>query len=413
VTPSITPSPSSTPSLSGSATISFTPTATASVTASQTATPSRTASVTPVGDTLLLFSFSVAAADGSALSASALAANAAVLGSVAANVGRAIGVDASMVRVVNVTDVATGAVVRVSRRRALAAAGTLGVTFTVAANLGKTATSASVAAKQAALASNFNSTSPFAAQIKADVAAAAGLPAASLGVAPPSGVQLGGNTAGLSVVIIQAGGGAVGADALAADAGIGAAIGVALILLAFCLYSWRSQIVHGALPWQRDRRRELFELKARAAKETEERLAAGSVEATVVSPLATAGKGALTVRVPKAVADELRSLRDAADEDRRQLLALRAAKARDEQRLAELERLRAQLAPAQVEEAAAAAAAAAATAASFAPVPVGGGAAAPPPPQAEWVEARDPASGRSYWFNKASKETTWIRPAGV
>ena len=416
VTPTSTTTPSTTASFSPSQTASNTPSRTASITASQTSSPSPTPSVTPVADILLSFSFSVTPSDGSTiLNAGALAANAAVLSSIAANVASTVGVPASTVKVVNVTDIATGAVSRAlgGSRRALAAAGTMGVSFTVVANLGKTASATSIAAKQAALVANFNATSPALRQIKADVAAAAGVSATSLNGVPPStdSFSLAGATLPPAPALQAA---QDTAGVLAMDEGIGAAVGLAIVALAFCLYAWRSKLVHGAYPWQRDRKREHFELKAKAARETEERLSAGSVEATVVSPLATAGKGALTVRVPKAVAEELRALRDEAD----------AAKARDKLRVAELERLRALLAPAQAEEAGSAAAAAAAAApataaaaaATFAPVPVGGAAAAPqpaPPAAVQWVETRDPLSGRSYWFNRATRETTWNRPAGV
>ena len=31
-------------------------------------------------------------------------------------------------------------------------------------------------------------------------------------------------------------------------------------------------------------------------------------------------------------------------------------------------------------------------------------------PTAEWAEAKDPATGRSYWYNRETKETTWVNP---
>ena len=108
------------------------------------------------------------------------------------------------------------------------------------------------------------------------------------------------------------------------------------------------------------------------------------------------------MRVPKVVADELRVLREEAEENARKL--------RDTAR--QLQELRGAQPPA-----------APAAAAAFAPVPVRGAAAAgdgdlPPPAAAApapspWVETKDPLSGRSYWFHSATKETTWARPAGV
>ena len=31
----------------------------------------------------------------------------------------------------------------------------------------------------------------------------------------------------------------------------------------------------------------------------------------------------------------------------------------------------------------------------------------PPAAKPEWVEAKDPSSGKSYWYNRVTKETTW------
>jgi len=147
------------------------------------------------------------------LNAGALAANTAVLASIADNVASTMGVPSSAIKVVNVTDIATGAVFRVpgmARRLAGGAAGSGGVSFTVVANLGKTVTAASVAAKQAALLSNFNSSSPAFGRIKSDVAAAAGVPAASLVAVPPNpaAIALGGSAAGLTPPVIFVNGGA-------------------------------------------------------------------------------------------------------------------------------------------------------------------------------------------------------------
>lgn len=63
-------------------------------------------------------------------------------------------------------------------------------------------------------------------------------------------------------------------------------------------------------------------------------------------------------------------------------------------------------APPALPAAATVAAAAAATAATPPPVPAA--AAAP-----TWVEAKDPSSGKSYWYNKATKETTWSVAGGL
>ena len=38
-------------------------------------------------------------------------------------------------------------------------------------------------------------------------------------------------------------------------------------------------------------------------------------------------------------------------------------------------------------------------------------AALPSKAAAEWAEAKDPATGRSYWYNRDTKETTWVNPS--
>ena len=318
ITPTLSAAASTTPSLSGSATT------TPSLTGSMTLTPS----VSPVGDALLVFSFTFSTSDGSPINAAALASSPAVLSSIATNVAASMGVNPATIKVANITDIATGMVYSTGLRRALAAAGSLGVSFTVVVNLGKGATAATVAARQAALLQNFNASSPALASVKSSVVAAQpGLSAASLVAAPPTAasISLSGSAAGLgpAITVVQAS--QDNSAVLATDEGIGAAIGAALILAAFGLYVWRSQIVHGALPWQRDRKREIFELKQKAAKEAEDALTADMVPTTVVNPAATSGKAALTLRVPRAVAIELDAVRSsgAASDARAHALSLR------------------------------------------------------------------------------------------
>ena len=115
-TPSLTPSSSSTVSVTATPTV--TPSTTASLSAAASASPSLTSSatntpsVTPVGDTLLIFSFAFTPSDGSILNAGALAANPTVLASIASNVASTMGVAASTIKVANVTDIATSSVYR-------------------------------------------------------------------------------------------------------------------------------------------------------------------------------------------------------------------------------------------------------------------------------------------------------------
>jgi len=177
--------------------------------------------------------------------------------------------------------------------------------------------------------------------------------------------------------------------------GAGAGIGILIVGIGVALYCWRSYVVHGALPCQRNRKREIFELKQQATREAEARMQADTEDATLVNPAATAGKGALTVRMPKAAAAELRLLRE-------QNEALRAAAAAAASAAAAAAQQQSQRQTPKAQQL------------SFAPVPFGGAAPPAPPAQDEaWAPAVDPASGRTYYFNKVTKETSWVRPAGV
>jgi len=336
-----------------------------------------------------------------------------------------MGVSPATIRVVNITDIATGVVYPTGQRRALllqarglaAAAGSLGVSITCAANLGKFATSASIAAAQTALVSNFNATSPSLASVTSAVASAAGVPLAKLVPAPP--------TAG-SVAVAGPGAALVGATVitvpqdvsaiLSQDAAIGFAIALAVILLASALYLYRSIVVHGKLPCFRDRRREQYELKAAAIAEVEARFNEDTTETTIKNPLASAGKGALTVRVPRAAAAEIARLREEAEEHARKIAELTGNQAAREEAAARAEQRAAAAAAQQRQQQQQQQEPAAATAVAFAPMRVGAAPMLPPPslpPPALWVATVDPASGRTYYFNKETNETSWKKPAGL
>jgi hypothetical protein len=122
------------------------------------------------------------------------------------------------------------------------------------------------------------------------------------------------------------------------------------------------------------------------------------VPTTVVNPAATAGKAALTLRVPKAVAIELDAVRSAGSASEARARALEARIKEMEAATAARGSAPSTLAPAP---------------ASFAPVAVGAATAPAPAAPTTWREVKDPASGRSYWYNSATRETTWVRPAGM
>lgn len=35
------------------------------------------------------------------------------------------------------------------------------------------------------------------------------------------------------------------------------------------------------------------------------------------------------------------------------------------------------------------------------------------PAQSDWTQVKDPKSGRMYWHNKTTRQSSWTRPAGV
>ena len=134
------------PSASPSSTTSLTPSATPSL----SATP--TPSTTPVADVLLALSFTLGGAGGQTVTAANVLAPQ-VQSAITTQLAALLGVPAPSIRVVNITDIATGQVTRVSGVRLLAGLpGSQGVSVSVTANLGKTPTQAGVLAMTAALA---------------------------------------------------------------------------------------------------------------------------------------------------------------------------------------------------------------------------------------------------------------------
>ena len=359
--------------------------------------------MTPVADTILAFSFSYRTSDGTVIDARAIAQNAAVISAIASNLSAAIGVSTSAVRVVNVTDIATSVVFRTgSRLLAGAAPGSLGVSITCTVNLGKGATAASIEAVQSALVSNSNAALS---AISRSVALNTGIPLSKLVPVAPTAdsVRVSGPGAALvaATVVVQT---REASSTLAADVGVGAGVGVAVLLLGAALYVARSYKVHGKAPWQRDRAREVFELKAAAAREAEEQFNADTVATVVTNPVATGGKAALTLRVHKAVALEIDALRQNNDKVAQYEAELAEARA-------EVARLR-EAVPTAPRDASSAAPRKEGLA--FSPMPVGGLSLQQPPGVVTgrpWVEHVDRATGRSYWHNAATMETTWVRPA--
>lgn len=419
-TATFTPSGSVTATPTQTPTPSITPSQTASQTASQTPSNSPTASVTPVADTVLVFSFVFKTSDGSPLNAQTLSTSPAVWASIATNVGAATDLSPYSIRVVNVTDVATSVIYATGQRRALAAdapagralaaaaPGSLGVAFGCTANLGKGATAAGIARVQSALVSNINATSPAAAAIGASVATNLNLPPSTRLVAVPpaaSSLQVSGPGAALMPsVVIDAAGGVSDATVVKNEAITGVIVAVLIAGAAVALFARRQYL------WNQEKRRDAYELKARGAREAEERFNQDTVPVTL-NPLDDALGGAaapggaaaakvstLTLRVPKAVAAEVDKLR-----------------ARSEQSDAELQAARRRAREMEEELALLRAGGSRPEAAAFAPLRVGSEQAqaqaqAPAAAAGVWNQVTDPNSGRPYWYNTATKETSWVKP---
>jgi hypothetical protein len=105
-----------------------------------------------VADVLLSLSFTLGGAGGQTVTAANVLAPQ-VQSAITTQLAALLGVPAPSIRVVNITDIATGQVTRVSGVRLLAGLpGSQGVSVSVTANLGKTPTQAGVLAMTAALA---------------------------------------------------------------------------------------------------------------------------------------------------------------------------------------------------------------------------------------------------------------------
>ena len=361
-TPTCTPTSSSTstPSLSSSPTPSFT----ASVTASQTATPSPTS----VPDVLLVYSFALGGASGQSVTVANVGAPA-VLASIAANVAGLLGLPAGAVRVVNLTDIATGAVTRAARRLAGGAPGSQGVAVSVAANLGKVPTQSSVVTMIQAL-GGANATAALGRVVTA-LAASMAVPAARLAATPGAPPLLANAPFSLPSPLSAAGSGSAAGGAGSAIGGaVGAVVAVGLAAAAY-IYHLRSS------------QRKLLAARLRAAEERNREAEAVMAELESVNPLKGVGGGGaasgalvirdLSKRNAAAAVENARLAAEAAKrEEENARLAAEAAK-RDEENA----RLRALLAQ-QAESIAKSSGAALATTA------------APPPPR---KEAFAPVSG--------------------
>ena len=374
-----------------------------------------TPSATPVADVLLTFSFVVApAASGVTLSASTLSSSAPVLSSISSNIAGLLGnMSVALVKVVSVTDIATGAV-SLTGKRLLAggAAGSAGVRFAVTVNLGKTTSPAHASSMASRLQANFSANSPAFRVIIGSVAqASSGVLASMLSGEPPTDLLVDGlqvNSARSSAVSSDLSG------KLSTNEGVGVGIGFAVAIGAIALFTWRYYKSHGALWCFHNRRAELYRLTAAAEAAATAKFDEGTEVATIDNPVALASasagvSGKLTLRVPKAIKAVLERNNAALAHLEAKLKAAEADNAALASLSAKLKAAEAQLASQAAVQVLAPAPAPAR--ANFAPVSM------LPPPQTQallppgWREAKDPLSGQSYWFNAATQQTSWKNPS--
>lgn len=266
--------------------------------------------MTPSNDVLLAFSFTLGGVGGQSVTVANVLAPA-VLSSITSNVAGVLRLSPSLIKVTNVTDVATGAVTRVDTsgaRRLGGAPGSQGVSISITANLGKVPTQAGVLALTAALAGANNTAAlgrvvvALATSMARPVSAfaAAPGPAPTLANAP---FELPAPAAAVSGASGDAGSGLAGAAGGGAVGGI-----VVLLCLAWMLHSRQK---HGAIPCCRDYERERREAAAAAAAAREAAEMRRELEAVakVSNPLALGGgNNALVIRsmsVRAAEADRL------------------------------------------------------------------------------------------------------------
>jgi hypothetical protein len=262
-TPSITPSstqtptPSTTASLSPSPTISFsnTPSQTATQTSTGTPTPSPTPSPSSIADSVLTFSFAIAPAGSFGLQVSAIYSKPEVTTAIKMAYASLLGLSISSISIPNVTDTATGATTNLvalglNRRRLGAAAGSLGVTVWIRANLGKAPATADLVDMKHALS---NAPAAFFTPILQAVASTSGIASVSMLSASINVNSLAFKNTGPVIAISAAAPAASDSSGGGSGVAVGVGVGVVLLALFLGIWSYRSYAKHGKLPCCRDR----------------------------------------------------------------------------------------------------------------------------------------------------------------
>jgi len=245
---------------------------------------------------LLIFSFTVVGTGGVTLTAADVL-QAQVQASIIGGFSSVLGLPTATIRIINVTDIASGAVTRVSRRRQLqpaAAPGSLGLSITLAANLGKVPSQAFAQGLLAALQGS-NATSALTATTAA-LAAFRRVPAATF-TAQSGPVSIANAPFSISQQIgaaVAGGGGSSGGSAA-----VGGGVAAGCVALGLALWMGDSKRLTGKLPCYRDFGAEASEkarlrAEARAVSEEIKRL---EVENPINGPRSSSSSGgALVIR---------------------------------------------------------------------------------------------------------------------
>jgi len=263
-TPSFTPSITATNTPSSTVSLSRTPSITATPSATQTPSQTPTLSITPSSTSVpnVLVNFAVAIKPtGTVLTPAYMASAKSALALISTSFAQLLSVSPSLVRVINITDLATGDTVVVASgrllraapapaRRELAAPGSLGVSINCAVDLGKTPTQ-DVLRNFSAVLSTPAAVNKAAAGVGTALASFASLPASSFAASvPATSVVVSNSQFAVDGTVVVSG--ATGASSSVVGGGAGGGVAAAL-LLALSIWTVRSYQKHKRLG--NDRRR--------------------------------------------------------------------------------------------------------------------------------------------------------------
>jgi hypothetical protein len=204
---------------------------------------------------VLTFSFAIAPAGSFGLQVSAIYSKPEVTTAIKMAYASLLGLSISSISIPNVTDTATGATTNLvalglNRRRLGAAAGSLGVTVWIRANLGKAPATADLVDMKHALS---NAPAAFFTPILQAVASTSGIASVSMLSASINVNSLAFKNTGPVIAISAAAPAASDSSGGGSGVAVGVGVGVVLLALFLGIWSYRSYAKHGKLPCCRDR----------------------------------------------------------------------------------------------------------------------------------------------------------------